>query len=404
MLPLASSQKQSAPLVPSEAPSAFSLNPQENQESAFEKPAQSPFETKIEQEDEPASGEWFAPMKPLKFETEEFDQSIPGQLPIQPLPLQAVWSVQRQITDYPPSSRVEAPGNPLASSIAETTINPAEVEHIHQTLDDIQTGQPTDSTVEVITPRRARPGVAPVAKQVRPAESSPQPTATDLTQPTPIQLTPESTPTRSAEPTLVPTEIGPLPNDLWRLLGQSPPTSLREMALGQGITPKKLTPTAEESVSTATDSALSPGELSTPTAQAIAEAEGIATGSATTTSAVQTNPEPESRAVDRATPIELSAAIQLATDIPPTISSSQPQPASSLMDVSPPLSPNFIQTQAEAMPSTQAISQPVSAGESMPAAPAAATAEPLDTDELARQVYAKIKRRLAVEWERLRRR
>jgi hypothetical protein len=63
--------------------------------------------------------------------------------------------------------------------------------------------------------------------------------------------------------------------------------------------------------------------------------------------------------------------------------------------------PGQIQRQAQPSETTAVVEPSESAATESEGA--ASTEDQVDTDELARQVYTKIKRRLAVEWERLRR-
>lgn len=76
-------------------------------------------------------------------------------------------------------------------------------------LRQVDAARPTDSRIELVTPRRPRPTLArqPEAGSQTPSAPRRQNTATP----------PPATP--------VPTEIGPLPADLWTLLGETPPAS-----------------------------------------------------------------------------------------------------------------------------------------------------------------------------------
>jgi hypothetical protein len=156
-----------------------------------------------------------------------------GQQAHQPLPLEEVWPVQHLQEREIPSveTRLPAPRAELAHS--------PEAHQVSSLLQDVTPGQPTDSAVEVVTPRRPRPA-APV--QTRPQEQpATRPPEASAGEKTAVQLAPDLVPTpedqivvpsspeadRPAEamkePGLVPTEIGELPTDLWRLIGQEPP-------------------------------------------------------------------------------------------------------------------------------------------------------------------------------------
>lgn len=141
-------------------------------------------------------------------------------------PLQAVWPVQRVATsggvdDFAPKAAVE-PLPPVEASI------PAhERAEVRRRVETIQANQPTESRIDIVTPRRPRP--------VRQAQAALMETTN--TQPSVESAPPvlqrqgedqhEPSSPASAATTLaqIDTEIGPLPADLWRLIGEPPPTT-----------------------------------------------------------------------------------------------------------------------------------------------------------------------------------
>jgi hypothetical protein len=155
-----------------------------------------------------------------------------GDLSQQPVPLQAVWNVQRLQapetgSDEPVSlSRPEKalpdqsvyPHKPKGAGPSAESIQRMALEEEGQSLmtmdRDSSPLQPSldrsHALVEILPPSRPRPAGASLA--------SPRPA---------VQRQPENMHAADGihEPTLVDTAIGPLPSDLWSLLGQKPPVS-----------------------------------------------------------------------------------------------------------------------------------------------------------------------------------
>jgi hypothetical protein len=85
---------------------------------------------------------------------------------------------------------------------------------VQQKLAQVQPGQPTNTPVELVLPRRPRPAPPPKAKgDGLNIEDTPAPKAAN-----PQTRSPEGNP-----PTEIATDIGPLPADLWTLVGKEPP-------------------------------------------------------------------------------------------------------------------------------------------------------------------------------------
>jgi hypothetical protein len=165
--------------------------------------------------------------KPAEHELDEVDTVIA------PLPLQEVWPVEEK--PAPPGSQDRAEPGPMPAT-SGSTAPPVQRkaaggdqvgEDVHSALRDVAPGQRTDSSIELVTPRRPRL-TTPEPKINRQVDDGP-PAGDDrpaapldrLTPVRPEQVAGEP----SAEPYMVETEIGELPSDLWGLLGERPPTS-----------------------------------------------------------------------------------------------------------------------------------------------------------------------------------
>jgi hypothetical protein len=240
----------------------------------------------------------------------------------QPLPLQAVWPVQRE--DEP-----ESPAQPGPPSTPEPAVS-----------DLIGSPDPT----------LAEPSTSPQLAQLE------SPVVSD----------------QEVNLARVATDIGPLPSDLWQLLGQPLPEPA------------------------------SPAEAISPEAVGLTETE--APVPRPNLPVVQTKAEPmgarPAREATVSEPVvpEAGAAEAIKSMIG---AASGERPAEKAR---PTVNSNTIQQ--ETMPSEVGItSAPIETGGS--AAAQKAPADPIvkiDTDELARRVYTKLKNRLAIEWERVQRR
>ncbi|MCB8942766.1 MAG: hypothetical protein H6658_03205 [Ardenticatenaceae bacterium] len=124
----------------------------------------------------------------------------PSPAPQPPLQESTGWPIIRK--------KPEALGKPkTVSAPPPPAPTPQQEAQIRAKLSGINAGQPTDSSIEVHLPRRPRPAApspaspAPVQRQESPAVPPPAPSSQ-----------------------MVPTEIGPLPADMWELLGEPVPT------------------------------------------------------------------------------------------------------------------------------------------------------------------------------------
>jgi hypothetical protein len=272
---------------------------------------------------------------------------------IQPLPLEDVWLVQRQTSPLNQEEKQAAFSNEAQAAddviinTFENTAAPLEIQgqeahaQVREALREVSPGKPTDSSVEVITPRRQRParekdrGIEP-AENAAPGEHAPTPSTAEAL-PAGNKLGKEKPITgfekTSAEVFMAPeevageehlmTEIGSLPVDLWELIGESP----------QAAQPQPL-------------------QTATPAASGM--------------------------------PVQRES-------LPPQNGKKMPEAPA-----------GYIQKQpAEPAAAVSAGAADAAGGaESQTSQPQAE----IDMDELARRVYGEVKNRLALEWERMRRR
>lgn len=200
-----------------------------------------------------------APPDSLDLATE--DHAVQGEQ-IQTLPLEDAWPVQRQ--DKTPDLTQGGPREADFSSLthfSQESSPPVEEKALVKRLEQVRSGRSSDSSIELITTRRPRPALSPERRFVDPAGSAPkreapgtgqdrimpirQPDkhlsdvkgpegaealsqALDVLQTSPwVRQEPETKPWRryptEPERELVSTDIGPLPPDLWELVGQEPP-------------------------------------------------------------------------------------------------------------------------------------------------------------------------------------
>ncbi len=138
-----------------------------------------------------------------------------------PPPLESVWPVQQKSAappQMPTSSLTTEPSHRFAQSITQPTPkspptapqNRAETEAVRTKLNDVSAARRTDSSVELHLPRRPRPTNVLQAKESTQSanESFWSRMRSSGTQPDKVT---------------VPTEIGPLPADMWETLGEIPP-------------------------------------------------------------------------------------------------------------------------------------------------------------------------------------
>ena len=144
------------------------------------------------------------------------------------------WPVMRK----KPETAGKPPITPTA--VPPPTPTPQQEEQIRAKLSDITASQPTDSSIEVHLPRRPRPtGPAPAAESPESVQRKESPAAE---------------PPPATQPGMVPTEIGPLPADMWEILGEPVPTtepeSLDSDVVARGEDEEGNEPTASAQIET----------------------------------------------------------------------------------------------------------------------------------------------------------
>jgi len=307
-------------------------------------------------------------------------------------PLQDVWAVQRLPEPVRTvSGPVAIPAADRDRQLLQTTPEPMPDE-IAEILDRVAAGRPTQSTIEVILPRRPRPPQRPspvraqqpaatlVAESVAPPEAAlleqetaqptiPPTSATTALQKPPAQrllasepASPEAIvvpfegasgedgprPLPTVTPPVVETEIGALPADLWELIGETPPAP---QGMPHSLPLEPHAPTTE------------------PAPVPVARMQSSGPGPMLQRSAISTT----AQAPASATATQQGGPVQTSTQQAPASSAAASEPAVS-------------ETGTAAAAETEASGEPA-----------------VDVDKLAHRVYADIKRRLTVEWERIRR-
>ncbi len=302
-----------------------------------------------------------APLAPHPAQAQAIQRSPDTtSLEPQPAPLHEVWHVERIL----PEASATTPTPPTFSAPSTQEIRPQSQPAIEEILGNITAAGFTRSSVEILPPRRPRPGRLSPEPSAAPAQNATQ--ARVAVRPTPMEHTSDVSPSAaavrpSAEPTpepqqLVETEIGPLPNDLWHLIGESPPVPRVSKPAGSP-TPSPPPPTSHGEHMESPPASLS-GTWAQPASPEAAPGEKATGGT------------PGEANVIRRIPDETAQA-ETATVTEQATSTTQTPSAQS----------EGTQQQEEASPE-----------------------EALDIEALARRVYSEIRRRIHTELERARQR
>ncbi len=303
-------------------------------------------------------------------------------------PLQEVWPVQRQAdTQLTPAqiTPMESEQFPAAEDANAMLPDLQQIRQIESALEGVAVSQPTDSQVELITPRRPRPGTPLQAKPVSqpadvpqstlktPAEKQEMPEGASpetVVHQTPAASAPQTGPVSSAStpaepPQMVETEIGPLPADLWQLMGAEPPAG-RVIPAGHPVE-TSVVHRAEQHPKSPTDQPSIFDEATLPAVEAETQYE-----------LPSTSPKGKTESVLRTiTPrIQRTAQVgEVETEVSQEPSGGETNPSNG----------------GQAADSTQAQGEQQQNAQLSPAA----------VDKLVREVYAQIKRRFSIERERL---
>ena len=302
--------------------------------------------------------------------------AAPAATPQMAPPLQDVWAVQR----LPQPARTVSGTAAVPAADRDVQLPRSAPEPVPDQIVDVlgrvPAGRPTQSTIEIIPPRRPRPlpGVRqsrrpqqqprpvraqqPAAALVAEAAAPPEPAllAPETAQPTspfaravaaPRTLPAQKPATPGAVPATAPrtveTEIGALPADLWELIGETPPTP---QSVARKLPVESRTPASK------------------PAPVPVAQTQPSAPGPTLQRTTISTT----AQAPTRATATQQSGPVQTSTQQAPASEPAASEPGDA------------------AEPETESTGEPE-----------------VDVDKLARRIYTEIRRRLAVEWERARR-
>lgn len=197
------------------------------------------------------------------------ETATPASEPPKPAQTERLTKVETAVPT-PPSAPTNQPSEQdsgmKAASLSRSP-QPNLAQTVGETLQKVAPGQKTDSFVELLPPSRPRPQPKPspnsslltqatqppaVQRQSKPPTAAPQPhPAPPLRKPTANQGldTAVSPPPPSAKqtaqpapPQIIPTDIGPLPSDLWELLGEPMPPMPEPSAAVTTAVPSPTTP------------------------------------------------------------------------------------------------------------------------------------------------------------------
>lgn len=356
------------------------------------------------------------------------DSSAPA-----PLPLQAVWPVEHMASQRAASAPDTGVG--VHDHVQRAGVDPHLQADIQQKLQAIRPGQPTEAAVDVIPPRRPRP-----VGRIPPASAGEEPNQGEPPGVTVQRLTiPAAAPAaeqgEQAAMMLVDTEIGPLPADLWQLIGQAPTPPpaqgehVAEASAATGLsTDVAATRAREEHVTVAPDSMMAPPGGSLAAASTAVNAHTVQTavhaaprGGDTDADLPTVQRQPVVAAISPLTN-QPSAAAMVAVSAAAGVSAMADLSAQSLRATAAQkaaageaIPDNATPTASQDGTATAVVVQTqrleeTPRPEEPPAVEAGAgtakwekkTLAVVDTDELARQVYLQLKQQLIIERERLR--
>lgn len=250
--------------------------------------------------------------------------------------LEAVWPVQRVEAPKPKGDELSL--DPVTVEEPMRHEKP-EASQIQQVMRQVSAAKPSDSSVELILPRRQRPTPAPAPAPLRSIQTKPEANQDDgggMNRPQ----------------AYVPTEIGPLPSDLWEILGAPTPGPVAPA----GPIPQPANPAVMRAIAAAERPAPT---VATPTQPVSTGTNGTRNGHAP---AIQREETHSGQASGQSRPTNV---VTVGSGLPAQTVQNQGGEASS-------------------------GAGPAEQGEG----------EKPNVDELARQVYQEVRRRLAIEWER----
>ncbi|MBE2222324.1 MAG: hypothetical protein IAF02_12325, partial [Anaerolineae bacterium] len=319
-------------------------------------------------EEKKASSETAAPTTPdvQRAEMRETAVSPPSPPAIQPsnpiqppakpkqAPLSSVWPVERVepegINDEPVVMR--QPDTPIST---EPVQSPDQLETIRTKLSDVSASRQSDSSIELHLPRRPRPAPVPDKPKQEDANKAfwDRLYKRESEEPAPVQRT-------------IDTEIGPLPADMWEILGEKPPeTAAGGDASSSTIQAKPMETEAAATTSEPVSKEMAAGETAVP--PFLAERSTKSPPAQPTTDAVQraiaavetpqASPKPvEETAVSTGQPKETTAATTAAPE--------KAQPAADNVPVTTP--PTVAPTHTGAEPVVQRLAETSVEGDAVP--------------------------------------
>jgi len=277
-----------------------------------------------------------------------------------PPPLEEVWPVQRK------EERTSDLANEAAQILTSPSKSTGDIKSHSETDDPIfkriknlPAEGPTQSSVEYLPPLHPRPHTPGGSSAQIQTKMIGDQEKTRLDMPAqPQGKGPITQREDSIEPETIPTEIGPLPSDLWELIGHAPPSQTADQHRMPGISSRTeaVIPYQKET---------SDSQYSEP---------------------ISSDDHPINQ--------ENTIAQRNVETVVSTQSPSKP----SISDESFIHVPEIIQRQSESAPENASTARDDS--ESSTSAPQ--PGDQIDVDMLARQVYVEIKRRISIEWERMR--
>lgn len=346
----------------------------------------------------------------LDAQPTELDETGTNPSESQVIPLQDAWSVQREEKSLEiPPPMTPTPPRPVAATPR------------HESMGKVDASHRSESSIDFVPPRRSRPektqpvfqkghtepGMESIEQQ--PADTAPVGAQTVQSDPVtdPPNESPEvkkeiastglqrkqdrTTPSEKASvQEMIPTEIGPLPGDLWEILGQSPPTgSAGEDRSTEFSSAPKAPLNLEDSP------AQSKADISHPASfKTRVNKEEAKSRYSQRESERRTEIEPSISPKSDHGPFQHRASMDADSTLgsPPLHNSVTNETSDALVQRQP--------SSRDALPDSADISTEEPVLDTMVEPP---PSEQLDEHELARRVYAEIRRRLSIEWERVRR-
>ncbi|MBN2394150.1 MAG: hypothetical protein JXR84_25685 [Anaerolineae bacterium] len=348
---------------------------------------------------------------PAAASTEDAEQSSYN---VHALPLQAMWPVER----HTEATSRQPPALSSTTPSGEESPMPVADAQVLKALDAIAPQHPTASSIDVVMPRRPRPVVTSLAQSTRSGRAvDARVGASPLSVQTKAESSPEAT-NATTDP-MVQTDIGLLPADLWPFLGEPSPAEKRNFPV-KATVPSR-TPTApssgaateiktealpEPTSSTATDRLQAPAftpidtgsgvlHTNTPISRHRFTHSGPSQTIVQTAPVVREQPSPpsptkasvsDSPLVDAVSDTSVNIVREPQRDSP--VIQRQPELSSTTSTLADVMETRPEQSGSLGTNTEDTMTEPESKGP--------------DLDELARQVYGEVKRRLAVEWERFR--